>query len=211
MLAVFKRNTFILLKYFYGGLITKTNIMKKYLTHFAVKPLLVFVFISIWTFTSGQTNKKDRRLVEDSRDAIKDFIHTDSLMKNLFSGAYGYAVFPAIGKGGIGVGGASGGGTLFEKNTVPGKAQMTQVTVGFQFGGQAYREVIFFENKTTLDRFKENKVEFSAQVSAVAAKAGASASAKYTGGIMIFTQQKGGLMYEASVGGQKFKYTPFEK
>jgi hypothetical protein len=101
------------------------------------------------------------------------------------------------------------GGTVFQKKAVIGKAQMTQVTIGFQFGGQAYREVIFFENKITLDQFKENKIEFSAQVSAVAAKAGASGNVKYTNGVLIFTQQKGGLMYEASVGGQKFKYTAY--
>ena len=90
-----------------------------------------------------------------------------------------------------------------------GKASMTQVTVGFQFGGQAYRELIFFESKEALDRFKENKIEFSAEASAVAVTVGASANVKYTNGVMIFSQQKGGLMYEASVGGQKFKFTPF--
>ena len=132
-------------------------------------------------------------------------------MKKRFKNDYGYVVFTNVGKGAVGVGGASGGGIVYEKGVIIGKAQMTQVTIGFQFGGQAYREVVFFENKETLDRFKENKFEFSAQVSAVAAKAGASADAKYTDGILIFTQQKGGLMYEASVGGQKFKYTPFTK
>ena len=106
--------------------------------------------------------------------------------------------FPNVGKGAIGVGGASGGGTVFEKDAVIGKAQMTQVTIGFQFGGQAYREVIFFEDEKTLNQFKDNKIEFSAQVSAVAAKAGASGNVKYSSGILIFTQQKGGLMYEAS-------------
>ncbi|MDP4265329.1 MAG: YSC84-related protein [Bacteroidota bacterium] len=186
--------------------------MKKQPTYLFCKYFsLVLVFVFIWGRSSGQLDKKDRRLVEDSRDAIADFIHTDALMKNLFSGAYGYVVFPSVGKGAVGVGGASGGGTVFEKDSVVGKAQMTQVTIGFQFGGQAYREVVFFQDKKTLDRFKQNKVEFSAQVSAVAAKAGASGNAKYTGGILIFTQQKGGLMYEASVGGQKFKYTPFNK
>jgi lipid-binding SYLF domain-containing protein len=189
----------------------KKGSMKKHLKNLVFKSFLAFVFVCIWTTSPAQSNKKDRRLVEDSRDAIADFIHTDSLMKNIFSGSYGYAVFPSVGKGAIGVGGASGGGTVFKKDSVLGKAQMTQVTIGFQFGGQAYREVIFFQDKKTLDRFKENKVEFSAQVSAVAAKAGASGNAKYTGGIMIFTQQKGGLMYEASVGGQKFKYTSFNK
>ena len=88
-----------------------------------------------------------------------------------------------------------------------GKAKMSQVSVGFQLGGQAYRELIFFENQEALDRFKKNKVELSAQASAVAATAGASANAKYRDGVMIYTQQKGGLMYEASVGGQKFKFT----
>jgi hypothetical protein len=80
---------------------------------------------------------------------------------------------------------------------------------GFNFSSQAYREVIFFENQETLDRFKENKIEFTAQVSAIAAKTGAAATAKYTTGLMIFTQQKGGLMYEASVGGQKFTFNSF--
>jgi lipid-binding SYLF domain-containing protein len=84
---------------------------------------------------------------------------------------------------------------------------MTQVSVGLQFGGQAYRELIFFENQESLDRFKKNKFEFSAQASAVAAKSGASANAKYRDGVMVYTAQKGGLMYEASVGGQKFKFT----
>ena len=185
--------------------------MKTTTVHFISKTFLIFAFISICVSTWGQTSKKDKQLVTDSKDGIKDFIHTDSLMKRLFSGAYAYVIFPNVGKGAIGVGGASGGGTVFEKSAIIGKAQMTQVTIGFQFGGQAYREVVFFEDKKTLDRFKENNVEFSAQVSAVAAKSGASGNAKYTDGILIFTQQKGGLMYEASVGGQKFKYTPYTK
>jgi len=185
--------------------------MKKNLVHFAFKTFLLVASISVCSSTLGQTDKKGKQLAADSKDGIKDFIHTDSLMKKLFNGAYGYVVFPNVGKGAMGVGGASGGGTVFEKGAIVGQAQMTQVTIGFQFGGQAYREVVFFEDKKTLDRFKENNIEFTAQVSAVAAKSGASASAKYSDGILIFTQQKGGLMYEASVGGQKFKYTAYSK
>ncbi len=185
--------------------------MKKHLIHFILKSALVFIFSSVWIASAGQTDSKDKQLMEDSKKGTKDFIHTDSLMKQLFKSAYGYVMFPNVGKGAVGVGGASGGGIVYEKGATIGKAQMTQVTIGFQFGGQAYREVIFFEDKKTLDQFKENKIEFSAQVSAVAATAGASGNVKYTGGILIFTQQKGGLMYEASVGGQKFKYTPFSK
>jgi lipid-binding SYLF domain-containing protein len=86
---------------------------------------------------------------------------------------------------------------------------MKQVSFGFQFGGQAYREVIFFENAPALERFKEDNFEFAAQASAVAVTKGASVNVKYRGGVMVFTQKKGGLMYEASIGGQKFSYSPF--
>jgi lipid-binding SYLF domain-containing protein len=173
--------------------------------------LLAIVFISISTSTIAQNlEKKDRRLVEDAQDGKKDFIHTDSLMKALFKSAYGYAVFPTIGKGAFVVGGAGGDGVVFKMDSALGKAKMAQVTVGLQAGGQSYREVIFFENKQTLDRFQSGKFEFSGQISAVAAKKGASANVKYVDGIMVFTQQKGGLMFEASVGGQKFEYTSFK-
>jgi lipid-binding SYLF domain-containing protein len=185
--------------------------MKKQLIHLVFKSTFVFLLASVWTAAVGQTSKKDKQLVEDGKKGIKDFIHTDAMMKNLFETAYGYVIFPNVGKGAIGIGGASGGGTVYEKGVIIGKAQMTQVTIGFQAGGQAYREVIFFQNKETLDRFKGNEFEFSAQASAVAATAGASGNAKYSEGVLIFTQQKGGLMYEASVGGQKFKYTSYTK
>jgi lipid-binding SYLF domain-containing protein len=98
---------------------------------------------------------------------------------------------------------------VYEQGHIAGKAKMTQVSIGFQFGGQAYREIVFFESKEDLDRFKSDKIEFSAQASAVAATAGASANVKYREGVMVFTQQKGGLMYEASLGGQKFNYSGF--
>jgi lipid-binding SYLF domain-containing protein len=182
--------------------------MKKHLK--TSKLFSILILVCICTSTTAQLNKKDRRLVEDAQDAKKDFIHTDSLMNSLFADAYAYAVFPTVGKGGFIVGGAGGDGVVFKKDSALGKAQMGQVTVGLQAGGQSYREVVFFENKETLDRFEADKAEFSAQVSAVAAQKGASANVKYVEGVMVFTQQKGGLMFEASVGGQKFKYTSFK-
>ena len=148
----------------------------------------------------------DQKLIADSEDAKAQFVKTDALMQNLFDNAYGYVIFPNVGKGAIGVGGAAGNGIVYEKGKMIGKAKMKQVTVGFQFGGQAYREVIFFEAESDLNRFKENKIEFAGQASAVAATKGAAANVKYKDGVMIFSQTKGGLMYEASVGGQKFKY-----
>lgn len=166
---------------------------------------LVGIF-SIGIASNAQSDKKDRQIVADSRAAKASFIKADGLMSNVFSNSYGYAIFPNVGKGGLGIGGAAGNGAVFEKGGLVGMAKMTQITIGFQWGGQAYREVVFFETKADLDRFKQNRVELSAQASAVAATAGASANVKYRDGVMIFTQTKGGLMYEASVGGQKFNF-----
>jgi lipid-binding SYLF domain-containing protein len=154
----------------------------------------------------GQSDSKKDKIIADSNTAKAEFIKTDPLMKALFDSAYGYVVFPNVGKGGIGVGGAAGNGAVYEKNKVIGMAKLSQLSIGLQAGGQAYREVIFFESKEGMDRFKESKFEFSAQASAVAVTSGASGNAKYTNGVMVFTMQKGGLMYEASVGGQKFKF-----
>ena len=166
-----------------------------------------FTFCTVAVF--AQSEKKVEEIIEDSKEAKEDFLEGDWQMKKHFSGSYGYVIFPNVGKGGLGVGGAAGNGVAYEQGVMVGMAKLSQLTIGFQAGGQAYREVIFFESKKEMDRFKENKVELSAQVSAVAVTAGASADAKYVDGVMDFTMQKGGLMYEASVGGQKFKFNPF--
>lgn len=180
--------------------------MKKSIFKTGKLPFLLLGFLVAGTFSFAQGNSKDSKIVADAKEAKADFIKADGLMSNLFNNSYGYAIFPNVGKGGIGVGGAAGNGAVFQKGALIGMAKMTQVTVGFQWGGQAYREVIFFETKADLDRFKQNKIEFSGQASAVAATAGAAANVKYKDGVMIFSQIKGGLMYEASIGGQKFKF-----
>ncbi len=180
--------------------------MKKYILITLAQSVLIFSSLLVAKAATAQSSK-DQKIMIDCDTAKAEFLRTDPLLKNVFQSAYGYVILPNIGKGAVGVGGASGNGIVYEKGKIVGKAKMSQVTIGFQVGGQAYRELIFFESKAALDRFKENKVEFSAQASAVAATAGASANAKYADGIMIYTQQKGGLMYEASVGGQKFKYS----
>jgi lipid-binding SYLF domain-containing protein len=170
---------------------------------------LVSAMLCIAITLFSQTSRKDKQLVDDSEAAKSEFVRVDPLMQSLFTNAYGYVIFPNVGKGGIGIGGAAGNGIVYRGGSVIGKAKLTQVSIGFQFGGQAYREVIFFENADALERFMQDNLEFSAQASAVAAKSGASANAKYANGVMIYTQQKGGLMYEASIGGQKFDYTGF--
>jgi lipid-binding SYLF domain-containing protein len=175
-----------------------------------LKPLFITMCTFFSTISIAQ-DSKDKRVMEESKIAKEEFLSTDKLMQSLFEDAYGYVIFPNIGKGAAGVGGAAGNGIVYQKGKPIGTAKMKQVSVGFQFGGQVYSEVIFFEDKAALDRFKSGKFEFAGQASAVAVTTGVSTNVKYRDGVMVFTQEKGGLMYEASVGGQKFNYKPFKK
>ena len=152
-----------------------------------------------------------------------------SLIKEFFGNSYGYAVFPKIAKGGLVVGAAHGNGQVYKSGVVTGKTSMTQVSVGFQAGGEAFSQIIFFQDKRAYDEFTGGNFEFGAQAQAVAITAGAQAQAgsagssagasggtqsagtqksSYHKGMAIFTKAIGGLMYEASIGGQKFKYEP---
>jgi len=169
------------------------------------KITILALMLSIFSIASF-SQKYD---VEDANATIKVFIEKDPGMADLFSSAAGYAVFPGIGKGGLGIGGAGGKGTVYKGGTPVADVKMSQVTIGFQAGGQKYAEVVLFENAETYDNFIAGDFEFAAQVSAVALTAGASADAPYENGMMVVTMAIGGLMYEASVGGQKFKVTPY--
>lgn len=147
-----------------------------------------------------------------------------------FGKAYGYALFPTIGKGGMGIGGAYGKGRVYAQGEHIGNTSMTQVTYGLQLGGQAYSQIVFFEDKRALEQFTDGNFEFGAQATATAITASAGAQANtgggasagasggkndasttsggYRKGMAIFTVAKGGLMYEATLGGQKFNYEP---
>jgi len=147
-----------------------------------------------------------------------------------FKKSYGYAVFPTVGKGGLGVGAAHGTGHVYEQGKYVGDVTMNQLSVGLQAGGQAFSQIIFFEHTGAFDAFTKGEFEFDATVQAVAIKASATASAGSQGasagaatgggnkdatstgafrkGMAVFTVAKGGLMYQAAVGGQKFKYKP---
>ncbi len=142
----------------------------------------------------------------DVAKAVAEFKRADPGIEKFFATAYGYAVFPSVGKGAMGIGGAHGKGYVYQRGRLIGRSTLTQVTIGLQLGGQAYREVIFFKDKTALDQFTRGNFALSAQATAVALKAGVSANLAYNGGVAIVTMAKGGLMYEASVGGQKFSY-----
>ncbi|NVK51251.1 MAG: hypothetical protein HWE09_15875 [Cyclobacteriaceae bacterium] len=167
---------------------------------------ITFLFLFVTGFVFAQSDKKDKQILEDALEAKSEFLEDDPGMEQFFNSSFGYIILPNVGKGGLGVGGAAGNGVAYEQGKHIGYARMTQVTIGFQAGGQAYSEVVFFEDQEAWERFKNGKIEMAAQVSAVAAAAGASANAKYVDGVMVFTRTKGGLMYEASVGGQQFKF-----
>jgi lipid-binding SYLF domain-containing protein len=151
------------------------------------------------------------RAQEDVPPVIAKFKEKDPGMEKIFSDAVGYAVFPTVGKGAIGIGGARGKGWVYQGGRVIGKSTLTQVSIGFQLGGQAYSEIVFFQTKQALDNFKLGHLKLDAQASAVALTARASADLAYRNGVAIVTMAKGGLMYEASVGGQKFSFTPVGK
>ena len=130
----------------------------------------------------------------------------DPSLEKWFDTAYAYAVFPRVGKGGIGIGGAHGKGIVIRGDATVANTSLSQVTIGFQLGGQVYSQFIMFKDQTAFNNFARGNFEMGAQVSAVAITLGASADANYDSGVAVFTIADGGLMYEASIGGQKFKY-----
>ena len=130
----------------------------------------------------------------------------DPALTMWFDTAYAYAVFPKVGKGGFIVGGAHGDGLVIRGDTTVGSSSLSQITVGAQIGGQVYAQYIMFKDQTAFEHFTRGNFEMGAQVSAVAVTAGASADASYDSGVAVFTLADGGLMVEATVGGQKFKY-----
>ncbi len=176
------------------------------------KQHLVIAFLSIlsWLIAAPATMAGwDPDRAAAAKQAIVEFKKADPSIERFFNTALAYAVFPTVGKGGLWIGGAHGKGLVFKDQEVVGDTSLTQLTIGLQLGGQVYREIIFFRDAATFDRFKGGNFELSAQASAVAATLGASADADFSEGVAVFTLAKGGLMYEASVGGQKFDYTPY--
>ena len=169
-----------------------------------VRTICAFAAFAVTTAYAWDPKEIEERH-EKAQAAKAAMLDKDPDMQRFFDTAGAYVIIPTVGKGGIGIGGARGKGLLYEGGNITGEVTLTQLTVGFQWGGQAYSEFIFFKDDVALADFKRGNYELGAQASAVAVTAGASADASYSGGVAIFTQAKGGLMYEASVGGQKFK------
>ncbi|MEH6453872.1 MAG: YSC84-related protein [Psychromonas sp.] len=179
---------------------------------------IVMSLIMILTFSSSFVG------AEQYDKTQKMFV--DAGAQEFFNDAYGYAMFPTIAKGGFGIGGSYGEGKVYKQGTVTGDTSMAQITIGLQLGGQAFSQIIFFQDKRSFDEFTSGNFEFGAQATAVALTAGISVEAstkgnsagasggqnnanvvsQYHKGMAVFTIAKGGLMYEASIGGQKFSY-----
>lgn len=180
----------------------------------ALKPLGLGVALSILALaTPAESRSQETDYELEKRklsvaEAIEEITASDPGTQRFFDDSHGYVVFPSVGKGGFVVGGAHGNGLVYEQGELVGTASLKQVNVGLQLGGQSYIQVIFFQGAEDLERFKSNNLEFSGQASAVAITEGASADIDYAKGVAVVTRAKGGLMYEASLGGQKFDYKP---
>ncbi|EFK11704.1 conserved hypothetical protein [delta proteobacterium NaphS2] len=187
---------------------------------------IVFVLVVVMVF--GMTGAVNSAEVEDYSSTINVFKQSPAVQK-FFETSYGYAVLPTIGKAGWVVGGSYGKGQVYRHGKVTGKTSVIEGSIGFQFGGKAFSEIIFFQNKQAYDKFTSGSFEFGAEAQATAITAGAQAEAgttgvgagasagpktgvqakaKYVNGMAVFTHTKGGLMYEASISGQKFSFDP---
>jgi lipid-binding SYLF domain-containing protein len=183
-----------------------------------LRVLLVLAVFSTLTCSTAQAAAS----LEKCEDTLGKFRQLGNVPE-LLAESYGYAVLPTIGKGGIGIGGAGGTGCVFARGKHTGKVSMGQITIGWQLGGQAYSQIILFKNADVYNDFIKGQFEFGADATAVALTYGAAAGASTKGasasagdtkavgswkrGMAVFTLTKGGLMYEASIGGQKFKFT----
>ena len=185
--------------------------------------LLIVMMVVILILASSNLAQADK--FSDTMSVFKKSKAVHPFIKS----AYGYAVFPTVGKGGFVIGGAYGKGQVYRGGKVTGEVKLFKATIGFQLGGQAFSEVIFFKDKRAYMEFISGSFEFDAAASAVAITAGAQAKAgtegatagasagpatgkqaktSYHKGMVVFVHTKGGLMYEAAIGGQKFKFTP---
>ena len=155
-----------------------------------------------------QAQQKDRAAIEET---IQAFLKGEPRLKVYFEQAYGYAVFPTVDKAGLFVGGAYGTGKVFVRGQDVGHSKLSQGSVGLEVGFEAYSEVIFFGDKKAFEAFQKGKVKFAAGATAYAIKDGAAAVANYSNGVAVFVKGKGGLMADASIGGQSFSFVPTPK
>lgn len=173
----------------------------------SIKYLLTVYSVFLLTITlTAQVGGWKPELKTDADAALSEMLERSPKLNTFKNEAYAYAVFPRITKAGVGIGGAAGKGIVYKSNMAVGSSKLKQASVGLQLGGQQYSEVIFFENQEAFEHFINGNLKFDGQASAVAITKGASIDIAYKNGVAVFTHTKGGLMYEASLGGQHFTY-----
>ncbi len=170
--------------------------------------ILLSTLILTGCATVPQTIEARAVLSSEVDETIAVFKAKDPDIQRFIDNSYGYAVLPKVAKGAIWLGGAYGRGEVFEQGRQVGFCSVSQATLGFSFGGEFFREIIFFRGQTDMDRFKRGEYAFSAQITGVAATAGAAAKTDYRLGVVVFIATDVGLMVDASLGGQKFTYVP---
>jgi lipid-binding SYLF domain-containing protein len=172
--------------------------------------LAVYICATIITVGGCSTVPKSPEakdvLSSEVRETLALFKEKDPGIQKFFDRSYGYAVLPKVFKGGFWVGGAHGKGEVFENHQMVGYCSMNQATIGFSFGGEFFREIIFFRDAEEFENFKKGNYAFSAQATGVALTAGAAVKADYERGVAVFVIADAGLMVDASLGGQKFNY-----
>ncbi len=158
--------------------------------------------------TAPATKEERDKLVREAASSRQEWHKVDSGVEAFAKKGYGYAFFPEIAKGGVGIGGAYGRGVVYEQGQHIGYADLTEGSLGLQLGGQTYSELIVFENKATMNRFTQNQFNFGANASAVIAKEGTATSTQFVDGVAVFVRPITGAMAEAALAGQKITYVP---
>lgn len=178
--------------------------------HRLIKTSPLFLAFALMTgcHTTPTTEGGRQTLEQDAQAALTRMTTRDPSLRPFLDRAYGYVIFPSIGKGGAIVGGAYGRGVVYQGGRAEGYADVTQASIGLQLGGQSYTQLIAFQDLATFNQFKANTLTFSANASAVAIKAGAGAATQFQNGTAVFTDSETGLMGEASIGGQQLRYQP---
>lgn len=175
-----------------------------------MKKIVVVISVFLTFSISAQTGGWNPDLKDNADEALSNMLEELPKLETFKNKAYAYVIFPKITKGGIVIGGAVGSGIVYKEGNAIGSSKLKQASFGLQLGGQQYSEVIFFKDEEAFEKFTNGNLKFDAQASAVAITEGVSADVSYSGGVAVFTRVKGGLMYEASIGGQYFTYKAFE-
>ena len=180
--------------------------MRSFFALTRIASLVVWVTASP-SLANGWESGKGRHELAEAERTLAYFRARPELVR-YFHDAFGYAVFPTVGKAALFLGGAYGTGVVFKQGRPIGSARVTKASLGFQIGGEAYSEILFFKSPQALRKFERGELTFHAETSAVAAVAGANLEAPWDDGVAVFAREKGGLMASAAVGGQTFTFEP---